>query len=261
MNPSEYLGKICEFKRRDIQLLYQLGGIDSFKCAEMPLLRASFYEACQCDGLSLIAELKKASPSKGIINSNFDPIILAKQYVACGASCLSILTEQHYFLGDPKFVSSVAGCLDVPIIRKDFILDVIQVYEAKALGASAILLIKAILSNEQAQILLDVASMLGLDVLMEIHSKKELEAVAKLSGIKMCGVNNRDLNTFEVDVSLAVSLYPYMRRVFGDEAVLVAESGYNSEQQLQKIESVGFDAVLIGEGLITHKGLNSFFNK
>jgi len=259
MNSELFLPKICQYKRQEIKALYELGGVDQFNVTEKSFMPLSFYESCKQPKLSLIAEIKKASPSKGLINPNFDPIELAQQYSRLGACCLSVLTEKHYFLGHPDYLKEVAENASIPVIRKDFILDEIQLYEAKALGASAVLLIKAILTNNEAQHLLNVAKTLNLDVLMEVHTKEELDEIASLDGIKICGVNNRNLKTFKTDISLALSLYADMRRMFGKNAVLVAESGYNNADQLKAIEDCGFDAVLIGEGLVTHVSMAGYF--
>jgi len=250
--PTDFLDRIVTRKRDEIHLLYQEKGISFFQdLLAKPQAEPRFRTALSRPGLSLIAEIKKASPSKGIIRPDFHPVNLAKEFEKIGAKALSILTETHYFQGSPSYIADVKAISSLPILRKDFILDPIQVYETKSLGADAILLIKALLSDDKCQALLDLANELKLDALVEVHTKEELEEVLKLSGKKIIGINNRNLKTFEVDIETASRL----KKMCGPAEIVVAESGYSSRKQLEKLEGEGFSAVLIGEGLVGKLGL------
>lgn len=237
-------------------------GIDALQeAAKDAKSRASFYEALAKPGVQLIAELKKASPSKGVIRESFQPKELALEFQQIGAAALSVLTDVDFFQGSPDYLTQVADTVSIPLLRKEFIIDPIQVYHAKVLGASAILLIKAILSDDQAKELMAVAAECGLDVLMEIHSAEELDAVKGLPGLKILGVNNRDLRHFETDTAHVLALAEPIRQAFSDDVLIVAESGYHTVDQLQELEKHHIDAVLIGEGLARYPELQSFWAK
>jgi len=251
-SPADFLDRIVTQKRDQIHLLYQEKGISFYQDQlTQPVAEPQFRTAISQPGLSLIAEIKKASPSKGVIRKDFHPVQLAKEFEQTGAAALSVLTETHYFQGSPKYIPMIKAVCTLPILRKDFIIDPIQVYETKSLGADAILLIKALLSDDKCQSLLELANDLKLDALVEVHTKEELEKVLRLSGQKMIGINNRDLKTFEVDIETASRLKEMIR----GEEIVVAESGYRSQDQLRKLEGEGFSAVLIGEGLVENLGL------
>lgn len=237
------LDKIITDKKKSIDALYE----NNF----------SFLKNLQKPGLSLIAEIKKASPSKGIIRSDFDPEELAKQFTHSGASALSILTEEDHFLGNPTYIKQARAVTKLPILRKDFIIDSIQVYESKFLGANAILLIKAILTQDQCQTLLNLAKDLQLDTLVEVHTEAELNDVLSLKNVQAIGINNRNLHTFEIDLNLALTL----AKQIPDGILSVAESGYSTPEQLHQLEKAGINAVLIGEGLATHPNLLTFWSK
>lgn len=254
-----FLHDIIEKKKPEILELYEDKGIHFFKEALdlEGLSPANFKTALGSQKLSLIAEIKKASPSKGIIREDFDPVDLMEDFETHGAAALSVLTEQHYFKGHPNFIPLLKAQGIVPILRKDFIIDPIQVFESKYLGADAILLIKAILSTDQIKLLTETADALELDVLLEIHSEEELDQIADLP-LDLIGINNRDLTTFETDKALASSLYEKVKATFPD-AQIVAESGYNTPQDLAELEEQGFTAVLIGEGLAKNPDLLHYF--
>ncbi|NBV41530.1 indole-3-glycerol phosphate synthase TrpC [bacterium] len=207
-----------------------------------------FAQALRQPGLNIIAEVKKASPSKGIIRSDFDPVEIAQSFKAAGASALSVLTDVAYFQGHPAFIAQIRAVVNLPILRKDFIIDDVQIYEASQIGADAILLIMAILTRESAQSLLNMAHRLGLDVLVEVHNRKEMEDALGLNGIEIIGINNRNLHTFETDIRLAETLTQEIRR-FRPDVIVVAESGYQSTEPLVRLREAGANAVLIGEGL------------
>ncbi len=208
----------------------------------------SFKQALQGSTLSVIAEIKRKSPSKGHLAPIVDPIALAQTYIAAGASALSILTDERFFNGTLADLSSVAqacGKQPTPILRKDFVVDVIQIAEAVTAGADAILAIVAVLGNETKTIL-NAAKAMGVDVLVEVHTEAEL-MLALDSGAEIIGVNNRDLTTFQVDVDRAFQLLQHIPKGI----VSVAESGINRPELARDYHQAGFDAVLIGEALVT----------
>ena len=250
---NSILKSIYKQKQLEVKALYK--GNDLLRLKELKNKNnKSFYQALQGDNLSLIAEVKKASPSKGIINPYFDPLLLSNQFQNQGASALSVLTDKLFFQGDPSFIPLINAHTSLPILRKDFIIDPIQVYESVQLGASAILLIQAILTQEQALNLAEIAHNKDLDVLMEVHNQKELENALNNPFIKIIGINNRNLNSFEVDINLALSL----KNILSDrgfKGLVVAESGYTNLQELITLSKNSFQAVLIGEGLVKNKEL------
>jgi indole-3-glycerol phosphate synthase len=195
--------------------------------------------------LNLIAELKKASPSKGVMVEDFRPLHLARRYAERGASAFSILTDRKFFQGDPKTIRQVSSDFLLPVLRKDFIIDEVQIYESRLIGADAILLIVAALDDEQFKDYISLAEVLKLDVLTEVHDEAELERAVKADA-KIIGVNNRDLNTFNVDVANSLRL----KKNFPDGVIAVSESGLKTPNDLALVAGAGFDAVLIGEGLL-----------
>ncbi len=194
----------------------------------------------------LIAEVKRASPSRGLLCPNFDPVELAKTYAQGGAAAISVLTEANYFQGSIEHLAAIREEVRLPLLRKDFIFDQYQIYESGAYGADALLLIVAILSQEQLEGLLSLSSSLGLSCLVEVHNEAEVER-ALLSGAKIIGINNRDLNTFTVDINTTrrlCSLIPEKR-------IVVSESGIRSQGDVEKLKGWGVNAVLVGEALVT----------
>ena len=192
--------------------------------------------------INLIAEIKKASPSKGIIRSDFDVMKLAKIYADGGAAAYSILTEEKFFLGKPPYIRQVSENFSLPILTKDFIIDEVQIYETCLFGSSAVLLIVAILTDAQLKHLIQVAHQLDLDCLVEIHDEPEL-ARALDAGAEIIGVNNRDLRSFEVDLATSERLIPLIPK----GKIIVAESGIKSHSEIKRLKAVGANAVLIGE--------------
>lgn len=255
-----FLKEIVQKKQHDVDRFYREGKDTIFKDrASLMAKKRSFFQAISRPGLSLIAELKKASPSKGLINPYFDPTSLAMQFENQGASCLSVLTEEHYFLGNPTYIDRVSHCVSLPLLRKDFIIDPIQVYETKCLKADCMLLIKALLSDELCQTLLTIAHELDLDVLLEVHNEEELLSCLTMDHVHIIGINNRNLTTFDVDIATTPRLLSYIQSS-SKEIRVVAESGYSTQDQLDELKFVGVDAVLIGEGLVTHPVILDYFN-
>ena len=203
--------------------------------------RPSFIEALQKEGLSIIGEVKKASPSKGLIKENFDPLELAIEYKNC-VDAVSVLTEEDFFLGDPKYLKKIASEVEIPLLRKDFIIDEVQIYVAKILGASAVLLIVAILDEKTLKKFIEIAKSLGLDTLIEVHTKKEVEIALRI-GAKIIGINNRDLKTFEVDLNTTIEL----SKLIPKDKIIVSESGIKDELDIKKLKKAKIDGVLIGE--------------
>ena len=209
----------------------------------------SFYRALKNKkGMAVIAEIKKMSPSKGILREDFDPAALAKAFEEGGASALSVLTDAKYFGGSAEILTEVRRHTQLPILRKDFILEEYQLLEAKAMGADAVLLIAAVLSAEEMAFLKKTAEALRLDVLIEVHSEEEFSKVLPL-GPSLIGINHRDLKTFHVDMDVTARLSP---RVPAD-CLLVAESGIQTHEDLLKMQTSGAKAVLVGEGLMKEK--------
>ena len=195
--------------------------------------------------LSLIAEVKKASPSKGIIREDFNPVEIARIYETSGASAVSVLTEEKYFLGGFDHLEAVKQAISLPVLCKDFIFDPYQVYEARVRGADAILLIKAIMDKKDLVDLYDLAQDLSLDCLAEVHAEDELDQVLAAEA-EIIGINNRDLNTFEVDISTT----PKLAKKIPEDKIIVSESGIHTHQDVEALKKTGVDAILVGESLL-----------
>ncbi|HET6973972.1 MAG TPA: indole-3-glycerol phosphate synthase TrpC [Pyrinomonadaceae bacterium] len=206
----------------------------------------AFRRALQADGINVIAEFKRRSPSKGMIREGANPVDVAIAYKAGGAVAMSVLTEEDYFAGSLDDLREVKGAVELPVLRKDFIVDEYQVYESAAAGADAILLIVAALDDESLVRLRRLAEdELGMDALVEVHSSDEMRRAAAC-GAKLIGVNNRDLRTFAVSLETSLSL----AREAPSEALLISESGLNSAADLQRLYAVGYRGFLIGETLM-----------
>jgi indole-3-glycerol phosphate synthase len=209
-------------------------------------LGSRFFEsAISVPGLSFICELKRASPSKGIIVEHFPYIEIAKEYEEAGASAISVLTEPDFFRGSDDYLREVAGTVSAPVLRKDFTVDRYQIYEAKVLGASAILLICAILDKKTLADFIRTACTLGLASVVEAHNEREVDAALE-AGARIVGVNNRDLATFEVDLGLSLRL----RRYVPENVLFVAESGIKTADDVKALSDNGVDAALVGEALM-----------
>jgi indole-3-glycerol phosphate synthase len=201
-------------------------------------------------GYGLIAELKKASPSKGLIRANFDPEHLAKQYEAGGATCLSVLTDETWFQGSNKKLQLARAATNLPVLRKDFMIDPIQIIESRALSADCILLIMASLSDAQANELEAVAISHGMDVLVEIHDETELERAMRLSS-PLIGINNRNLKTMDISLDVGLAMLPKLPKT----KIAVAESGLFVPDDLHKMAQAGARCFLIGESLMRHENV------
>lgn len=204
-----------------------------------------FERALRQEGISFICEVKKASPSKGVIAETFPYVEIAKEYEQAGASALSVLTEPYYFQGSNEYLREIDGQVGIPILRKDFTVDAYMLYEAKVIGASAVLLICAILTDAELEEYCAIAQELGLSALVEAHTEDEVRRAEKC-GARIIGVNNRDLKTFAVDIHTSERL----RRLVPKDAVYVSESGIKTPDDVRRLKENGTDAVLIGETLM-----------
>jgi len=202
--------------------------------------------ALRGDHIRLIAEVKQASPSRGMLTSNFNPIRLAQTYAEGGAAAISVLTDASYFMGSIERLAAIKEAVGLPLLRKDFIFDPYQVYESRAYGADALLLIATILSQGQLEELMSLSHSLRLRCLVEVHDEGEVER-AVLSDAEIIGINNRDLNTFSVDINTTRRLRPLVP----EGKIVVSESGIRSRKDVEKLRKWGVDAVLVGEALVT----------
>lgn len=202
----------------------------------------SFEKAVAKDGMSFICEVKKASPSKGIIAENFPYIEIAKEYEEAGAACISVLTEPQYFKGDKKYLKEISENVSIPLIRKDFVIDEYMIYDAKVHGASCVLLICSLLSEDTIRRYIKICDELGLSALVEAHDEEEI-AMAIKAGARMIGVNNRDLKTFTVDISNSERL----RKLVPENILFVAESGIKTNADIRRLKEANVNGVLIGE--------------
>lgn len=241
------LDKICASKREHIarRMAEQPFEDLRYKVADMPLPSGFVCRLLSKTGPSLIAEVKKASPSKGLIRADFNPVTIAKAYERSGASCLSVLTDTPYFQGHDDHLSAVKQAVRLPVLRKDFMLEPYQIYESRALGADCVLLIMAALDDAIARELYETALDLRMDVLVEVHNLEELERALKLSPM-MIGINNRNLKTLEVDINTSLDLLAHIP----PEIYRVSESGIAGHEPLMRLHKAGYGAFLVGESLM-----------
>lgn len=205
----------------------------------------SFEKALQSEEMSFICEIKKASPSKGVIAKEFPYIEIAKEYEMAGVAAISVLTEPHYFKGDNKYLREIADTVSIPLLRKDFTVDSYMIYEAKTLGASAVLLICSLLEEDTLAEYIQIAHSLGMSALVETHNEKEVD-MALESGARVIGVNNRNLKTFEVDITRSHIL----RKRVPQNISFISESGIKEPEDIKNLREIGVNGVLIGESLM-----------
>ena len=244
------LDEIIAAKRRELaraQVELPLSELEKRISQRKPAL--DFASALRGDSVRIIAEIKKASPSKGLLSPNFDPFNLAKAYAQGGAAAISVLTETSFFQGALRHLSNIReapGLDKIPLLRKDFLFSPYQVYESRAFGADAVLLIATILTDEELEFLTFLAHELGMQCLVEVHDRSELQRVIK-SPARIIGINNRDLRTFEVNINTTGRL----RAMIPPDRVAVSESGINHREDIDKLREWGVNAALIGEALVT----------
>lgn len=246
MSEKNILEEIAEKTRERIRKEKRQFPLDQLKTlAEKAPQQPSFLEALKKPGMSYICEVKKASPSKGLIAPEFPYLEIAKEYEAAGASAISCLTEPFYFMGSDTYLCEITETVDIPVLRKDFTVDKYMIYQAKAFGAAAVLLICAILNDQELLEYRELAETLGMDALVEAHDENEVARALK-TGAKIVGVNNRDLKTFKVDMNNSIRL----RNLASDNVVFVSESGIKNAGDIAILERNRVGAVLIGETLM-----------
>lgn len=209
-----------------------------------------FVKAVSGKDIKIIAEVKKASPSKGVIRKSFNPVEIARIYEANGASAISVLTEEKYFQGHIDYIKVIGDAVTIPVIRKDFIFDEYQIYESRAAGADAILLIAGILKKDEIDEFLKLSHSLGMSCLVEVHNEDELEKVL-LTKARLIGINNRDLKTFKTDIKNTLRLVPMIPK----DRVVVSESGVNSYHDVDLLKRAGVHVFLVGEAIMREKDM------
>ncbi|WP_088225843.1 indole-3-glycerol phosphate synthase TrpC [Desulfosporosinus sp. FKB] len=232
--------RVAELKRKETeeQIILEAKALD-------PNTGFPFEEALRAEGLSFICEVKRASPSKGIIAQDFPYLQIARDYEAAGAAAISVLTEPYWFQGQDRYLTEIRQEVKLPLLRKDFIVDSYQIYEAKIIGASAILLICALLAADTLKTYLEIAHSLGLSALVEAHTAEEVSSALQ-AGARVIGVNNRNLKTFEVDLNTSIRL----RKLVPKDILFVSESGIKLPEDVAVLKANKTDAVLIGETLM-----------
>ena len=253
------LDDIIKEKKREVERLREAyRGKDVEKLSKSLPKPRDFYKAFKKGKLSIIAEIKRASPSAGIIRQNFDPTYLAKTYEDSGASALSVLTDQKFFMGALEHLKAAKESTTIPVLRKDFIIDETQIYESRIAGADAILLIVRILTDAQLSSFLKKAADLGLAVLVEAHSKEEAKR-AMSAGAAIIGINNRDLSNFNVDIGITIDILNSLPEI--KDQSIVSESGITSKDDIKKLHDAGVDVFLIGESLLKSGDISKKFEE
>ncbi|MBQ7830219.1 MAG: indole-3-glycerol phosphate synthase TrpC [Clostridia bacterium] len=241
------LDQLADYARERVAEAKKKIPLDEIKRQALSMPRGDFpfEKALKRDGISFICECKKASPSKGLIAPEFPYLQIAKEYEAAGADCISVLTEPKWFLGSDEYLREIASTVSIPCLRKDFTVDEYMIYEAKMLGASAVLLICSILTAEDIREYIYLCDELGLSALVEAHDEAEVKVAIK-AGARIIGVNNRNLKDFSVDTENSARL----RRLIPKDVLFVSESGVSCAEDVAKLRELGADAVLIGEALM-----------
>ena len=244
------LNEIADFTEKRYEKIISERPLDRIRAEALALPKGdfAFEKALKKEGLSFICEIKKASPSKGLIAPDFPYLEIAKEYEAAGAECISCLTEPHWFLGSDEYLKEIASAVSVPVLRKDFTVCEYQIYEAKLLGASAVLLICALLDTETIREYIKICDSLGLSALVEAHDEKEIQS-ALSAGARIIGVNNRNLHDFSVDVNNSTRY----RNMIPESVAFVSESGITCRSDIEVLINNKTNAVLIGETLMRAK--------
>ncbi|MCP3692217.1 MAG: indole-3-glycerol phosphate synthase TrpC [Planctomycetaceae bacterium] len=252
------LDQIVETKRQEIEAAKTARPVQSLvdQLESAPPVR-NFLGALSVHGpIKLISEVKKTSPSKGLIREDFDPLKIARCYQQHGATCLSVLTDEHYFQGSLQYLSEIRQSVNLPVLRKDFVLDCYQVVEARVAGADAVLLIAECLDDDQLQVLHDQVVDLGMTPLVEFYEQQNLQRVIDI-GAQLIGVNNRNLQTFETDLNHVIQL----RSQIPQDRLLVGESGIHGHEDAQRLANAGIDAMLVGEHLMAAEDIGAAVNQ
>ena len=261
--PRNILEKIVWHKEREVAQMYQNQPIESIKAklADVSQPR-DFYGSLQKSHIkpALIAEVKKASPSKGVFREDFDPVAIAIAYERGGASCLSILTDAQFFQGSFANLQLVRQAVNLPLLCKEFIIDAYQIYLGRSHGADAVLLIAAILTDAELISLQALIHQLGMTALVEVHTQAELDRVLQIPDVRLIGINNRDLETFVVDLAQTKILMDRLDPATRNKYLWVSESGIYSRQDLDFVQSCGASAVLVGESLIKQENIEEAVN-
>lgn len=241
------LNQLADYARLRVEQAEQKMPLDAVRQQALSLPKGdfAFENALKKQGISFICECKKASPSKGLIAPDFPYLQIAREYEAAGADCISVLTEPKWFLGSDDYLKEIAKAVHIPCLRKDFTVDEYMIYEAKLLGASAVLLICSILDRQQIQTYIGICDKLGLSALVEAHDEAEVQ-MALSAGARIIGVNNRNLKDFTVDTENSSRL----RALIPPEVLFVSESGVKTAEDVKRLSDIGADAVLIGETLM-----------
>lgn len=245
------LDDIIESKKQSLEVAKEEYPLEGLKERLVTFPPARDFEAAisygdgKKDRIRIIAEVKRASPSKGMIREYFVPAEIARGYYEAGAAAISIITEEKFFMGKLEYLSSLRWNMRIPLLRKDFIFDAYQIYESRVAGADALLLIVAVLGREKLKELLELTYQLGMSALVEVHDEAEMETALD-AGARIIGVNNRDLKTFKTDLNTTIRLAPYVPK----DRVLVSESGINTHEDILKLREWGVEAFLIGEALM-----------
>lgn len=252
--PKNILEKIVWYKEQEVEKMRNRQSLLDLRklVQDLPSPR-NFVEALQTNNRqpALIAEVKKASPSKGVIREDFDPVAIAKAYEKGGAACLSVLTDREFFQGSFENLSLVRQTVNLPLLCKEFIIYPYQIYLARAKGADAVLLIAAILTNQDLQYFVKIVNNLGMTALIEVHTLEELDRVLKLDGVTLIGINNRNLEDFTVDLQTTCAILKVRKNELTQKQItIVSESGLHTKEDLKVVKEAGANAVLIGESLV-----------
>jgi len=256
-----YLDQIVETKRQEVMKLKdRLTRTEAEQqIALLPTTRG-FHRALSTGhkrDLGLIAEVKKASPSKGLIRPDFNPVEIARSYESAAADCISVLTDEIYFQGSGSYLQQIRDHVKLPLLRKDFIIDEMQIYEARLLGADAILLIAAILDDGQLRRFMQTAASLDLDVLLEVHDRNEMERALSLGNVPLIGINNRNLHTFETQLETTAELSSMVPA----EVTLISESGIRTSEDVRYLAQAGAKGLLIGETFMRQARVDQAVNE
>jgi len=251
-----YLDNIIAFKRTEIEEFKKSHSCKEFEKEIILDRKDLFFKALKKDGVSIMAEIKKASPSMGVICENFKPLDIAKGYIANGARAISILTDKEFFQGDIAYLRQIREITDIPLLRKDFVVDEIQILEAKAAGADAVLLIKAALEDNRLKELINLANDIDCAPLVEVHTIDEMNASFD-AGASIIGVNNRNLQTFEVDLDNSLKILP----LIPESCLKISESGIKTKEEIQILRKAGADAFLIGTSFMQSENREGLFRE